>query len=94
MRARRSAFFNACLLEHLEPRRLFSSTLSQGLEFHLTFDETSGSVAADASGNGRSGALAAADPDAAWTGGRIGGGLFLNQSDTVTVTGYRGVAGA
>jgi hypothetical protein len=50
---------------------------------HWKFDETSGSTAADASGNGNAGTLSASG--AAWTAGRVDGGLELGGAgDVVT----------
>ena len=51
---------------------------------HWTFDEGSGSIASDASGNGHDGNITGAE----WTTGKVGGALYFNaadQQDVVTV---------
>ena len=57
-----------------------------GLVAAYAFDEGSGAVAADASGNGHTGLVANAD----WTTGRYGGGLSFNGTDAHVLLGSLG----
>ena len=60
-------------------------SLATGLVAHWTFDEGSGSVVGDRSGNGLDGALTGGTWTAA---GRFGGALELALGDTVTVPNF------
>ncbi|MHC4177948.1 MAG: LamG-like jellyroll fold domain-containing protein, partial [Planctomycetota bacterium] len=67
---------------------------------HWAFDEASGTLAADSSGNGRDGTLTNyADPDSAWVPGKIGNALQFDGNDTavdgdyVLVNGYTAISG-
>jgi hypothetical protein len=59
---------------------------SVGLVAHWTFDESTGSLVGDHSGQGHDGVLTGGT----WrpTGGHLGGALFLASGDYVTVTGF------
>jgi hypothetical protein len=64
-----------------------------GLVLHYTFDETSGTTAADSSGSGRSGTLTNMS-GTEWTTGKVGGALsFDGTNDYVSANGYRGITG-
>jgi hypothetical protein len=64
---------------------LSSGGLTSGLVGHWTFDEGSGMVANDSSGNGRGGLISG--PGWSWTDGRFGGALHFSGVDQVTVLG-------
>jgi hypothetical protein len=53
--------------------------IDTGMVGHWTFDETSGTVASDSSGNGNNGTLVSGP---VWTPGKIGGGLSLNGTSS------------
>lgn len=60
-------------------------SLTRALVAHWTFDEQSGSIVTDRSGNGHDGELTGG----AWgTPGRFGGGLRLQPGDSVTIPGF------
>lgn len=55
--------------------------VTTGLVLHLKLDETSGNIAADASGTGNNGELIFfADPAANWVAGILGGGLWFHSN--------------
>ena len=64
---------------------LFVAQAHAGLVLHYTFDETSGTTAADSSGSGNTGTLTNMT-GTEWTTGRIGGALnFDGSNDRITV---------
>ncbi len=64
-----------------------------GLVLHYAFDETSGTSAADSSGNGNTGTLTGMT-GTEWTTGKVGGALaFDGTNDYVQAIGYKGVTG-
>lgn len=64
-----------------------------GLVLHYAFDETSGTTAADSSGNGNTGTLTNMS-GSEWATGRIGGALsFDGTNDYVEAIGYKGITG-
>ncbi len=63
---------------------IVARSLAGGLVGHWPFDEQSGTVVTDASGNGHDGQLTGG----AWTTGRFAGGLRLQPGDTVTIPGF------
>ena len=72
---------------------LFVVQAHAGLVLHYTFDETSGTTAADSSGSGNTGTLTNMT-GTEWTTGRIGGALnFDGTNDYVHAIGYKGVTG-
>lgn len=79
-----AVLINLCWLNHSK------ADITTGLVLKLQLDESSGSSAADSSGNANSGTLFNFIPeDSGWTTGRIGGGLRFNtelpSDDVVTV---------
>ena len=58
-----------------------------------TFDEGSGTIASDSSGNDRNGTL---QNGTSWSSGRIGNGISFNGAgnDRVLITGYKGITGS
>ncbi|MHC4533843.1 MAG: LamG domain-containing protein [Planctomycetota bacterium] len=67
-----------------------AASTSADLIAHWQFDETSGSVAQDASGNGNNGTLKG-DPQ--WVTGRIGGAIHLDGVDDYVDVGSVGISG-
>jgi len=67
-----------------------AATTSADLVAHWQFDETSGSVAQDASGNGNNGTLKG---DPLWVAGRIGGAIQLDGIDDYVDIGSVGISG-
>ncbi|MCP4607865.1 MAG: LamG domain-containing protein [Planctomycetes bacterium] len=67
-----------------------ASSTSADLVAHWQFDETSGSVAQDATGNGNNGTLKG-DPQ--WVAGRIGGAIQLDGIDDYVDIGSVGISG-
>ena len=67
-----------------------AASTSADLIAHWQFDETSGSVAQDASGNGNNGTLKG-DPQ--WVAGRIGGAIQLDGIDDYVDIGSVGISG-
>ena len=76
-----------CGAAPIEPFSLTTSGLANGLLAHWPFDETSGLIAGDSSGNGHTFQLAS-DTSSMWmpNGGRFGGGLQLKTGDSLTTT--------
>lgn len=69
----------------IETVTIAGRSVARGLVAHWAFDEESGTVVADGSGNGYAGQLTGGT----WTpGGRFGGGLRLVPGDSVTVPGF------
>lgn len=69
-------------------------SMEEYLEGCWEFDESSGTIAADSSGNGNDGALKG-DPTWRPDGGKIGGALeFDGTGDYVEIEGYKGVVGS
>ena len=65
-----------------DPSSYDSSPLANGLVGYWKFDETSGSTAADSSGNDYHAQLfGASDPSAVWTTGKVGGAIQLDGSN-------------
>src|SRR5687767_551391 len=57
--------------------------ITTGLTAHWKFDETTGAVAADTSGNNNNASLINFQPDdSMWVTGRIGGAIVFNPPDT------------
>jgi len=54
---------------------------TSGLVLHLPFDETSGTIAVNTAGTVNGTLQNFDEPDAAWTAGRVGGGLGFNSTD-------------
>ena len=64
----------------------YFSTSDSGLVAHWKLDETSGTTASDASGNGHNGTLSNMDPATDWVTGRVAGGLdFDGVNDYVNI---------
>ncbi|CAN7229348.1 exo-alpha-sialidase [Paenibacillus sp. LjRoot153] len=63
---------------HVESTRLYTELPSSAPVAYLKFDETSGTAAADASGNGNSGTVY---NGAAWSTGKVNNGLLLDASN-------------
>ena len=64
---------------------------ADGLLGYWSFDEASGTEAADASGNNRSASVRNGSPE--WTEGRIGSALQFDGDDDLVVTGWKGLSG-
>jgi hypothetical protein len=74
-----------CGADPLDAVTVNPHSLAMGLVAHWTFDDGSGSVVSDSSGNGLDGALTGGS----WTtAGRFGGALALALGDTVTVPNF------
>ena len=69
---------------------MVKDAILNGLVGWWKFDETSGTVAYDSSGNGNDGNLM---NGSTWTSGKIGGAIYLNGSSPVEVSNYKGVTG-
>ena len=67
-----------------------NGSLTEGLVGWWKFDETSGNIAYDSSGNDRDGNFSAGG---SWVNGKIGGALDLNGSASVQILNYKGVLG-
>lgn len=72
----------ACGPTYIDATGLAPTTLGSGLVAHWTFDETSGNVLADDSGNRRDGSVQGATFR---NDGRFGGALHFSPGDSVTV---------
>ena len=59
--------------------------LTDGLVVHLPFDETTGVVANDVTGNGYNAALVGYDGNATWVPGKIGGALKFDGDEFGTL---------
>lgn len=76
-----------CSAAPIEIATLGQNALTNGLVAHWAFDEGSGAVAGDGSGNGHNGALQG--PAWFWTApGRFGSSIHLSGADVVAVTGF------
>ena len=69
---------------------VLTSTARADLVAHWRFDETSGTIAHDASGNGHDGTITG---DPKWGGGKIGGALEFNGTGDVVELGAFDVVG-
>jgi hypothetical protein len=77
-----SVILLGCGPTYLDATGLAPTTLASGLVAHWAFDETSGLVATDDSGNRRDGVVSGA---AFTSDGRFGGALRFAPGDNVTV---------
>ncbi|HVT06890.1 MAG TPA: LamG domain-containing protein [Polyangia bacterium] len=76
-----------CSAAPIEVATLGQSALTNGLVAHWAFDEGTGAVASDGSGNGHNGALQG--PAWSWTApGRFGSSIHLSGADVVAVPGF------
>jgi len=74
-----------CSAGPLDVATLQPESLQNGLVAHWMFDEGTGAVADDSSGNGRTGSILGTGWT--WVGGRFGGALHFSGVDQVTVPG-------
>lgn len=63
-----------------------------GLDGYWSFDEGTGTVAGDGSGNGRDAAFRNGEP--MWVAGKSGGALAFDGDDDLTIAGWKGIGGA
>lgn len=65
--------------------------VTSGLEAYWNFDEGSGSVARDASGNNRDAVVRNGEP--IWGEGKVGGGIEFDGDDDISVPNWHGIGG-
>jgi hypothetical protein len=74
-----------CTAGPIDVATLSSGGLTSGLVGHWTFDEGSGLLANDSSGNGRTGTISG--PSWSWIAGRFGSALHFGGADQVSIPG-------